>query len=453
MALQMIIVRRRHWTGLFDVTATMLLRQYVGLTRARLHQLWYAPVLALAMGLMLVRLLVMARLLDVPAFALYSAGLLVSSSFCMLACLGLQSLLQRELPVMIVRRREHAGGVLLMQCVLVAFICAAAAVAIVVVGDVSLAGLSPVLLVLALVHGLSQQLFLVATVDSRSRGQSMQFARQNLDRALVVSFAGGAVAAAGGPVAVVLGTEAALSLLLAGWLLRWQFHAIPLQLSAMVRLALRRLPFTAWWSALALLAVASLGFGVINADRWLAAHWLPTAMFAQYAFAWTVLMVAQSVQVVINASLFPMLARRFASHGGGSAFSISVRASLGLLVCGVAVALPLWSLLDYAIANWFAAYAGARGLLPMFLAIAVLRVSDFWSSYLVVVGHETRLLILNSLSVVVAVLAWWWFALPTADALSADQVALLAMLLAAIGYVVSAAAAWGCASAFHKEQT
>ena len=55
------------------------------LSPRRLRQLWYAPVLTLAMGLLLMRNLVMARLLDVPGFAEFSAGLLVSSTFCMLA--------------------------------------------------------------------------------------------------------------------------------------------------------------------------------------------------------------------------------------------------------------------------------------------------------------------------------------------------------------------------------
>ncbi len=429
----------------------MALRLRAELTPGRLRKLWYAPLLALAMGLMLVRMLVMARLLSVPAFAVYSAGLLVSSSFCMLACMGLQSLLQRDLPMMIVRQRERAGGVLLMQCTLVAAACAAVGSAMVLTGGVSLAGLTPALLVLALTHGLSQQLFLIATIDSRSRNQPLRFARQNLDRALAVLAAGGVVAALGGQAVMVLATEAGVSLALAAWLLRRQFQAIPLQFVSAVRLAWRRLPATRWRSALALLAVASLGFLVINADRWLAAQWLPASAFAQYAFAWMLLMVAQSVQAVINASLYPMLARRYAIAGGMATFGMSARASLGLLAGGALVALALWTLLDLAIARWFPAYAEARGLLPVFLVIAVLRVSDFWSSYLMVIGREGRLLMLNLLSAGVAAAVWWLLAQPTSGVLRADQVALLAGMLAVSGYAVTALAAWRCACASRRE--
>jgi len=65
------------------------------LTPRQYRQLWYLPVLASAMALMMARIMAAARLLDVPSFATYSTGLLLSTTFCMLACLGLQSLLQR----------------------------------------------------------------------------------------------------------------------------------------------------------------------------------------------------------------------------------------------------------------------------------------------------------------------------------------------------------------------
>lgn len=420
----------------------MTFRLPVGMTSHRLRQLWYAPVLALALGLMMVRLLIMARILDLSVFATYSAGLLVSSSFLMLGCLGLQSLLQREYPMLIVRRREFAGGVLLMQCGLVATACSAAAAAAVSLIDVPLAGLSPLLLVIALMHGLSLQLFLVATVESRSRGQPLRFAIQNLFRALVLIVAGTAVAASGLGAAAVLVTEAMSSLILTVWLFRKQFSAIPLRLTAAITLAWRRFPRIPWRSALALLAVASFSFIVTNADRWLAAQQLPVSDFAQYSFAWIVLMVAQSVQGVINASLFPLLARSFAMRGGAIAYSTTLKASLLLFAGGALTSLPLWALLDYSIAKWFVPYQEARSLIPVFLTIALLRLSDFWSSYLLVIGQEARLLILNILSATVAALVWiLWVRLDEA-VLQISQVALLALLLTAIGYTVVAWAAW-----------
>jgi O-antigen/teichoic acid export membrane protein len=422
----------------------MPLRLPARLTRARLRQLWYVPLLGAAMGLMLARLLIMARLFDVPAFATYASGLLVSSSFSMLACLGLQSQLQRSLPVMIVRRREHAGAVLLTQCTYVA--CGCAALGAVAAGaGLSLAGLSPSLLAIGLLHGLAQQLFLVATVESRSRGDPLRFARQNLERALVVLAVGVILAATLRHAGAVLAGEAVVSLLMALVLMRRQLLAVPLALGAACRLAWRRLPALQWKSAFALLAVASLGFLTINGDRWLAAEWLDPRWFAQYAFAWTVLLVAQSVQVLINASLYPLLARRFASGGREAAFRVGAAASLGLLLAGIVVALPLWAVLDIAIERGFPAYADSRLLLPAFLAIAVLRVSDFWSSYLVIVGLEVRVLVLNVSAALAAGAVWWVWRGPGTVAVGLADIAALAVLLAVAGYAVAATAAWHAA--------
>jgi O-antigen/teichoic acid export membrane protein len=317
-----------------------------------------------------------------------------------------------------------------------------AGAAIVLLSDTSLAGISPLLLVVALFHGLSLQIFLVATVESRSRGQALRFANQNLFRALVLMVTSTAVAALGLGAAAVLLTEAVSSLMLAVWLIREQFHAIPLRLTAAIRFACSRLSRVPWRSALALLAVASLSFFVMNADRWLAAQMLPVSDFAQYSFAWTVLLVAQSAQGVINATLFPLLARCFAMQGGVIAYRTTFKASLFLFAGGALTMLPLWALLDYAITKWFVAYQDARSLLPVFLVISVLRLSDFWSSYLLVIGREARLLTLNFLSASVAILAWVLWIRRAEDVLQINQVAFLALLLTAVGYAVAGWAAW-----------
>lgn len=411
-----------------------------GLTRSRLRQLWYMPLLASAMGLMLVRLLVAARLLDVPGFAIYSGALLVSSTFCMLACLGLQPMLQRDLPVMLVRRRERSGAVLLAQCALVAAGCAAAA-AIAVAGGATLAGLTPAVMIVGVVHGLSQQLFLIATVESRSRGEPLRFARQNLERSVAVLAAGAWAAAGTGSAAWALSSEAAVSLAMAVWLLRSQLRVGPLKAASTLRIAVRRLPSVRWRTAAALLAVACVAFVLINVDRWVAAERLPATAFAQYAFAWTLLMVAQSLQAVINASLYPLLARRLASDGRARSYRIAAIASFGLLATGALLALPVWLLLDLAVARWFPAYDAARPLLPVFVAIAVLRLSDFWSSFLVICGREAHLLSI-SLAVGLAALAFWWVAdARGSSTLDAGDVAWLAMLLTGSNYLCVAVAA------------
>lgn len=412
------------------------------ITPQRLRQLWYVPLLVFSMGLMLVRLLVMARLLDVAGFAQFSAGLLVSSTFSMLGCLGLQSMLQRDLPVMIVRRRERPGLVLLVQCIIVACACGFAGI-IAAAAGMSVAGLLPLAVAIGVLHGVSQQVFVIATVESRSRGEPVRFAMQNLVRAVAVIGAGAITAIETDSAVWCLAAEAVVSLALTQRTLSTTFRRAAMRVSIAYRIALRRFSHLQWRSALALLCVGAVGFLLLSVDRWLAAELFSAQQFAQYAFAWTVLSVAQSVQVVINASAYPLLARRFASFGSGKVFSISLCTSLGILVIGGLLAIPVWLVLDASIVRWFPVYEPARGLLPLFLLIAVFRVSDFWSSFMVIVGLEARLLWINLGAALIGTALWLSMTAPWRDqTLGLKAVALLALLLTLSNYFMTALASW-----------
>lgn len=399
----------------------------------RWRQLWYIPLLSLAMGLMMVRTLLMARILDIPGFAQFSAGQLVSSTFCMLGCLGLYPLLQRELPVQMVRHRERAGMVLLVQCLLLALACAGAGMLLAAAGF-SVLGLTPALLAVGLLHGLSQQGFLVVTLESRSRGMPLQFAWQNLERAALALAAACGVGIVLESASAVLLVEAAISILLTLKTFQAVLRRSRIRGRLVFLLATRRLGRVSWSSAMALMAVVSIGFAFVNADRWLAAQLLQPAAFALYAFAWTLLLVAQSAQAVINASVFPMLARRFAHAGPAAAFNLCASVSIGLLLAGLLVCWPAGLLLELLVLRWFPAYAESRGVMGIFLWVAVLRVSDFWSGYLIVLGRETRLLLVYLGVGVLVVLGWMQAVRPgTNGAITIENIAWLALAFSAAG--------------------
>jgi O-antigen/teichoic acid export membrane protein len=394
------------------------------------------------MGLMLARLMVMARLLDLSEFATYSASLLISSSFCMLACFGLQPLLQRDLPVIITRHREKIGGVLMMQCVITAIASSFIGIVFTGIDIIEVPALSSPLVIIALIHGLSQQLFLIATVDSRSRSKTLMYAQSYFYRAVVILIVGPIVYFTGGQAKYILLAEAITSLAFVIFLLKNTYRDIPLELGSAWLLAWRRFPNIKWRTAINLLFASTAGFLIINSDRWVAAVYLTQSSFAQYAFAWTLLMVAQSLQVVINASIYPILARNYADSDGAATFQIVKRLSLLLFIIGATSALPLWAILDYLILKWYPFYTDARKLLPMFLFISILRVSDFWSSYLLVVEREIVLLITMVLSAIFSSLCFWLYLESETVKLTISQVANLAVLLAASGYCIAMLAAW-----------
>ena len=402
----------------------------------------YVPLLAFALGLMFARTLFMARILSVREFGEFSQALLISSTFCMLACLGLQLMLQRDMPIMIVRGRRVASIVALVQCVIVAVACLLLALATFGFFD-SVAGFGRLTLIAGILHGCSQQVFLVATVESRSSGQPVRYAFQNLLRGGLLLLGGVIVAKIwGGALHVVL-TECILSATLSASILTNSVRALGIGSSAVVRLAIGRLASIRWHSALALLVVNSVGFVVINSDRWLASQVLDSVRFSAYAFAWTLLMVGQAFQVVINASVFPFLARTFASAGSAAAFRVSFRLSAALLLSCMAMVLPAAFVGRMAIEHWFPGYTAAITLVPLFAFIAAVRIADFWSSYLVIVGRELILVGLNVGSIVFSIAIWILY-LTLSDGWRLDlwHVAVLAALLSVSNYVIGAFAAW-----------
>lgn len=414
----------------------------IAVTPRRMRQLWYVPLLSVAMGLVLVRTLVMAKLLDIPSFAQFSGGLLVSSTFTMLGCLGLQSLLQREMPVQIIRRRERASVVLLMQCLTVATACALTGLLMVATG-LDAAGLSPGLLAIGIIHGLSQQVFLIATVESRSRGQPLTFALQTLLRAVIVLAVSIGVGILLKSAGAVLTAEAIISLLLTHRILQGVWQRARVGAALAFRLAIRRIRQIPWSSAVALLAVATIGFLLMNIDRWVAVRLLPPIAFATYAFAWTVLMVAQSLQSVINTSIYPMLARRFANAGAAASFRIAAAASISLLSACAIASWPAYWLLDTVVMRWFPTYSESSRIFGVFIFVAALRLSDFWSSHLVIVGREKRLLLVTSTVGAIVFGGWLYvFAPVTHGVTGMADVAWLAVVLTVAGYLAAFVTAW-----------
>ena len=412
------------------------------LTPRRLRQLWYVPLLLLAMALMMLRVLVLARLLDVHGFAQLSLGLLVSSTFGMLGCLGLQSLLQRDMPILLVHGRLIDALVLLLQSTMIAYACAAVAGLAVVLGAAS--GPVPISVgVLGIFHGLSQQVFLLMSTESRSHGEPLRFSVQSLVRAVTVVGLGAMAAAATGSALVVLAIEAAASLVLAHAMLARIFRRAGRSLAACAVVSGKRLNRLNWASAMTFLAVSVVGFMMVSADRWAASWLLDTTNFARYAFAAVTLTMAMSLQSLINASVYPMLARLYARAGRHAAFLLSLRLSLVLLIAGLASCLPLYYMLGAVVERWYPAYAATREILGILLVVAVLRLADFWSSFLLITGFQRHLLHINAVTMLLITGGWLAWTQPwQGPAPTLRNLALLALLLSLVTYAAVMASSW-----------
>ena len=403
----------------------------------------YTPLLGLAAAVTFGKLIAYAGLVDVGQFGSLGKMLLVSAVFGLGGNLGLQSVASRDLPALLARGRARRGLRLLAQTVAVTtaigLVCALAALA-----GLSLFELTAQELVLGLVHGWSQSIFLTATYESRSRLEMMRYARDTAVRSLVVALAGAAAGAAGAGASGILLAEAACTLGL--------FSAVAAAASRRARTSiawllaasgsgLRSLP---WRAAPVLLAGAVVVFASTNLDRWIAAEWLGREPFGQYAFAWLTLLAAQSAQALLNSGLLPLLARRRAEALEASAYRLTWLVSLALLAGGLALTGPLAWLIGMAIDRFMPQYGGAVALLAPMLLAAVLRLSDFWTSLLIVVEREGLVLVSQLAAAVIAIAGYLAWLVAAGVAPAPLSLAWLAFAAALLSHAAGAAGVYAC---------
>lgn len=398
----------------------------------RSAQLSYIPVVAAAMAVMFIRTLLAARLLEVPEFGLFGVGMLVSNSFCVFGCFGFYLLLQRDLPMLIVKGRRTRGALVLHQTLVFALV---GFVGFMPLSFLELFSVSPAFFAISLLNGLAQQAFLIVTLQSRSEGRSMRFAVDNLLRSVAVL---AAIILSGwvyGTASSMLLVEALVTLMMAAWVYTAMGSEGAIGRAALWVGAAKSLSRIRWRAPLTLMATGILGFAMLNGDRWVAASWLSRDDFALYAFAGIVLILAQSLQSVINVSVFPGLAKKYALNGSAAAAFTSIKYSLIAFSCAALLSLPAFFMANHVIERFFQEYVPTREFLALFFLIASLRVSDFLSSYLIIAGRERLLLATNIGAVSTSVAAWLgYYGFEAADARTAS-IAWLAALVAVSNYV------------------
>jgi O-antigen/teichoic acid export membrane protein len=399
-------------------------------------QLWYVPIATLAMALMFARLLVYAAQMPTSEYASLSAGFLVSGLVSVLASLGLQPLAQREMPGMLVKQRSRAAVVLLTQAILVSLALTVVGVAATAVG-VGWPALSPASAMVAFLHGLAQQVFLLCTIESRSRGSAVQFGWQSLARAVVVMASGWLAARQMHSAMATLVAEGTVCGLVDAWLLKGIFERGRLHAMTAIRLALRRMRGQRWSAAVVMLLAGMVSYVATNVDRWLAGSMLDREAFANYSFGWVVLLAGMQAQVIVNSAAFPWLARRAASRGQSSALASSAVLSILVLACAAIVAVPGTVAARALVPRHWPAFVASIDLIPVFALCAVLRLGDFWSSYLLVAGHERLLLRVTLVATIGSSLAWWLAFGRYWQPLTAHRMAMLPLFLTLATYLAS----------------
>ncbi|MET4371912.1 hypothetical protein ABIA99_004617 [Bradyrhizobium sp. LB12.1] len=401
-----------------------------------LLRLSYTPILGVAAAISLGRLFLYTALLDVGEFGTASKLLLLSSLFGMCGTLGTQLVAHRDVPRLIHAGHGKEAVSMLAQCVVVSSLVAPPFVLIApILGKFFDLSISEV--ILALCHGFVSQVFLTLVIESKSRLAMLQYARDMLWRSILVTIAGAAAAYMGLGGQGVVAAEAFLTLLVLPFLGATIFSINRIGWSDIEPFRIRNLP---WRASIVLLAGSVVAYGSCNADRWVAASVLKPLDFGHYSFAWIPLLAAQSVQWLLNAGVFPLLVRHEAAQGPASAFRLTAVVSLSVLAVSTITAFIAWAVAAPFVQAWLPKYLEALPILPPLLGAAALRVSDFWSNYLIVSRSEGVLLKVQMVGFAAMFVCWALVAEP-----SYTSVAWLAFLTAATAFLAGAVASICCA--------
>jgi len=401
-----------------------------GLTRRRLKAAIYVPILGLGMALTMVRVLVYARILSNQAFAELNLVLIISTISMTFVGFGLFSDLQRKMPIDLQR---HAVALAVARLVLaIAGTLAVASVGLPLVLAAAASGLlAPIAGPIGIVHGLSQQLFLAATTESRSARETLRYSTQSLVRALLIIGLAVPVAMASGSAVMALATEALLNFAAAGLIILRTTSRYNIRREEVLR------QLSGLWkqvntSAMAYLVLFSFVVAASsNVDRWLAAKFLPTTEFAYYSFAAIITMMAYSTQALLNAAIYPAIAGRLAISPE-SAFRMSAKSSCAMLACGLIACLPGIPLAKWIISSHFPDYLDALPLITAMAISGAFRLANFWTSFLIIAEMQRLALVANLAAMLLPLAGWSLVSTP-----STVSIAYLALAVSVCSFLFS----------------
>lgn len=375
---------------------------------------FYVPILAASMIVMFLRAPLAAAFIEPLEFATFAAAMLIANAVVMFGAFGYYLQQQREVPRLLVRDDQPAAARSLYDTIYATGLVLITGVAISASG-LEVAGLEGHLVALAIVYGFSQQLFLIATVDSKSRGQTTRYALQNLARSLLIILCIVYLGASFPYAELIIGAEIAVNLACALLVLcKVEYFSIRTLLAHAGSGRLFR--HVRARALINLIVVSAIGFFSLNLDRWLAAEMLPPTQFSLYAFAWTIMIGAISVQALVSAAVFPAIALRIETTGVRAGFKLASITSVVSLVF-MAAALPVFLVLAYwAVTEFVPAYSAASSVFAALYIAGLFRAADNWSPFLIAGNFEQAMLRTNLAALLTGVTGWWlvcrWLGIP-----------------------------------------
>lgn len=352
------------------------------------------------MGLMMARLLVMARILSIEEYGLYSLGLLVSGSFSMLSCLGLQLVLQRDSPYFLAKGLERRAAILTIQACIIALLLLL--IFLIVALFSALYYRIETIVFIGLLHGFSQQIFIISTVDNRSRGNVLQYSKNNLWRAFFVLGVSCIIGLTCNSSGIILLADAVLTIFFS-YIFFKSSYKNNAYIKACIRAGFNSLKGVKW-SVCSIFFINSLiGFSLLNADRWTASILLTVDNFSIYSFAGIIFVFGTSAHALINTSIFPYLSKKNTHLGSKAIFVEVLKLTVILLIGYSLVSIPFLLMRKEIIEDYFNKYQIVIDVIPIFILISIIRASDFWFTYLMIIGKESTIFYISFITALLSI--------------------------------------------------
>lgn len=364
----------------------------------------YLPLLGLAMTLTMGRLLIYAQMLDVEQFGVLNLYLITSTIYLATSCFGLYVDLQRKMPVELNNGSiEFAIGRIILTCqgaLLVATLSIAGAVIFWLYKPVQIC-----FILIGVIYGFAQQLFLISITESRSAMETMRYSKQSLTRAVLIILIAVPMAKYFGSALTIVLVETLISVTISIMIFRRIFIRYGISARELFIVS-TKLAKQIEWRSLCFIFIIMMSLALsLNLDRWIAAQYLNIVDFSIYSFAAIIMTVAYQGQAMINAAVYPVVAIRF-SISSRSAFKMTFLVSIGtcaLAIVGCLIAVPA---ISWGIEVYYSVYLQSVPLILPLAIAAAFRVSDYWTNFLIIAGAETLALLIGFFSTVLPLLFW-----------------------------------------------
>lgn len=354
-----------------------------------LNRYGYVGFLITGTGLLFIKNFVYAAIMSVNQFGIYSKYFILSTALASYAGLGIQQLAHKRMPQILFRGHGLAAGYMVLGGVLI-FITTTIITTTGIYAFIwsttenvnSIYGIT-----VAAVNGLCLFLYTYVLISAKSELRFGLHGKIMLARATILLAAGVITAVASDSGMTVLAVE---SISTFGFVVWWFCVKYPMK-DVIRRIRLPRL--LRWLRSVSphasrLLILNGTLLAGIYLDRWLGAVTLSDTKFGVYSAAALFLTGYQTLQAVLNVSVYPRMSRLIAHQDIQQAFGVAKRISLFMWAVTIILYLPCLLIAKYLVLKLWPDYSGIEVLIPVLMLAGTLRAGDYFGSFCILCNAE-----------------------------------------------------------------